>query len=172
MNSDTLRNGIVAAIKSRGESSIMELDSHVDSPVVGSEGLIIITHDRKVRVNGFKPALGSKTVDVVDAAIIYECEFTGKVLIMIFRNGMNLKEMKHNMISPFTMRLTGLELNEQPKFMIINPTTKHHLVYFKENDIRLPLSIKGIVSFIPSRNPTQEEYLNIGTRLELTPPFT
>ena len=52
--------------------------------------------------------------------------------------------------------LAGLEVNEQPKFMTRNPTTKHHSVYFKDND----------------RNPTQEEYLNIVTRLELTPPFT
>ena len=63
----------------------MELDSHADSHVVGSEALIIRTHDRKVRVNGFTPALGSKTVDVVDAAVAYECEFTGKVLIMVIR---------------------------------------------------------------------------------------
>ena len=69
----------------------MELDSHMDSPLVGSEALIIRTHDRKVRVNGFKPALRSKTVDLVDAAIAYECEFTGKVLIMIIRNGLHLK---------------------------------------------------------------------------------
>ena len=88
---DTLRNRIVAAIELRGDSSILELDSHADSPVVGPEALIIITHDRKVRVNGFTPALGSKTVDVVNAAIAYECEFTGKVIIMIIRNGLHLK---------------------------------------------------------------------------------
>ena len=56
--------------------------------------------------------------------------------------------------------------------MTRNPTTKHHLVYFKENDITLPLAIKGIVSFLPTRKPFQEEYLNIRTSLELTPPFT
>ena len=56
--------------------------------------------------------------------------------------------------------------------MTRNPTTKHHSVYFKENYIRLPLAIKGIVSFLTTKNPTQEEYLNIGTRLELTPTFT
>ena len=94
--------------------------------MVGSEALIIRTHDRKLRVNGFTPALGSKTVDVVDAAIAYECEFTGKVLIVIIRNGLHLKEIKHNLLSPFIMRLDGLEVNEQPKFMTRNPTTKHH----------------------------------------------
>ena len=56
--------------------------------------------------------------------------------------------------------------------MTRHPTTKHHPVYFKENNIRLPLAIKDIVSFLPTRNPTQEEHLNIRTRLELAPPFT
>ena len=70
------------------------------------------------------------------------------------------------------MRLSGLEVNEQPKFMTRNPTTKHHSVYFKENNIRLPLAIKVKASFLPTRKPSQEEYLNIRTRLELTPTFT
>ena len=71
MISDTLRNQIVAAIESGGESSILELDSHTGSPVVGYEALIIRTHDRKVKVDGFTPALGPKTVDAVDAEISY-----------------------------------------------------------------------------------------------------
>ena len=91
MISDILRNRIVAEIESVKDSSSLELDSHADSPGVGSEALIIRTHDRKVRVIGFTPSLGSKTVDVVDAETSYECEFTGKVLIMIIRNGLHLK---------------------------------------------------------------------------------
>ena len=86
MISDTLRNWIIAEIESGGKSSSLELDSHADSPVGGSESFIIRIHDRKFRVNGFTPALVSKTVDVVDAAIAYACEFTGKVLIMVIRN--------------------------------------------------------------------------------------
>ena len=80
--------------------------------------------------------------------------------------------MKHNLLSPFIMRLAGLEVNEQPKFMTSKPTTKHHSVYFKENDITLPLATKGVVYFLPTRKTTQEEYLNTGTRLYLTPPLT
>ena len=64
---------------------------------------------------------------------------------MVIRNVLHLKEMKHNPLSLFIMRLAGLEVNEQPKFMTRNPTTKHHLVYFKENYIILPLAIKVIV---------------------------
>ena len=80
---------------------------------------------------------------------------------MIIRNVLHQKKMKRNLLSPFTMRLAGLEVNEQPNFMTRNPTTNHHLVYFNNNNIRLPLGIKGIVSFLLTRKPTQEEYLNI-----------
>ena len=99
MISDTLMNWVVAAIESGGYSSFLELDSHAGSPVVGSKALFIRKHDRKVRVNGFTPALGSKTVDVVYSEIAYECEFTGKLLIMIIRNGLHLEEMKHNLLT-------------------------------------------------------------------------
>ena len=128
----------------------------MDPPAVGSEALIIRTHDRRVIVNGFTPALVSKKVDVDDAEIAYEYEFTGKVLIMIIRNELHLKEMKHNLLSSFVMRIVGLEVNYQPKFMTRNPTNKNRLVYFKENDVRLPLAIKGILSFLLTRNLTQE----------------
>ena len=94
---------------------------------------------------GFTPVLGSKTVDVFDAAIAYECEFTGKVLIMVIRNRLHLKEMKHNLLSQFIMRLAITEVHELPKFMTRNATTKHCSVYFKENDIRISLAIKGIL---------------------------
>ena len=90
--------------------------------------MIVRTHDRKVRVNGFTPALRSKTVDVVDAAVAYNCEFTGKVLIMVIRNGLHIREMNHNLLSTFIVRLAGLELNEQPKFITRNPIAKHYLI--------------------------------------------
>ena len=82
MISDTLRKRIVAAIESGGDSSILELDIHADSPVVGSEDLIIRTYE-KIKVNGFTPALGSKAVDVVDAEISYVCEFNMNVISQV-----------------------------------------------------------------------------------------
>ena len=172
--SNTLRSRIIATIELVGNTttSSLELDSHADSPVIGSEALIIRTYDRKVKVNGFTPALGLKMVDMVDAEIAYECEFTGKVLIMIIRNRLYLKKMKHNIVSPFIMRITELEINKRPKFMIRHPTNKHHSIYFADINIRLPLAIKSIVSFLATRKPTHKEYLGIEIRLELTPPFS
>ena len=93
------------------------MDSHADSPVVGKNAYIISTQDRKITVNGFTNSLGSKTVPVVDAAVAYDCEFTGKVYILIIKNALYFEEMTVNLIAPFILRLAGLQVNEIPKFM-------------------------------------------------------
>ena len=55
------------------------MDNHTYSPVVGKNESILLTQERKITVNGFTNALGSKTVLVVYAADAYDCDFTGKV---------------------------------------------------------------------------------------------
>ena len=72
------------------------MDSHAYSPVVGKNAFIISTQDKKITVNGFTDALGSKTVPVVDAAVAYDCEFTGRVYILIIRNALYFEEMNVN----------------------------------------------------------------------------
>ena len=152
--------------------SSLELDRHADSPVVGSEALIIRTHDKTVKVNGFTKSLGTKTVDVVDAALAYECGIIGNIYILIARNELYFKEMRHNLLAPFIMRLAGLEVIEQPKFMTRKLTIYHHLLYLSSSDIRLPLSIKVIVSYAHKRKPTLNGYSNIEIHLDLTPSFS
>ena len=152
--------------------SSLEMNSHADSPVIGSEALIVRTHDKKDQVNGFANSLGTKTVDVMDAALGYEYEFTGYIYIMIVRNTLYSKKIGYHLIAPFIIILAGVEGNKQPKFMNQQPTTKHHSVFFPNDNICLPLSIKGILSYLPTRKPILAEYNKIETQLELTPPFT
>ena len=142
MMSNTLHSRIIPALEIGGDARkcSLELNSHVDLSVIGSEALIIYTHDQKVKVNEFIPELGSKTVDEADAALAYECEFTCNVSMMIVRNTLYLKNMKYHLLSPFIMRLVEVEVNEQPKFITRNSTKKYHLVSFPDDDLRLPQS--------------------------------
>ena len=59
-----------------GKNSRTEMDSHADSPVVGNNAYIISTQDKKITVNGFTNNLSSKTVLVVDAAVVYDCKLS------------------------------------------------------------------------------------------------
>ena len=59
-------------------------------------------------MNGFTSSLGSKTVPVVDAAVAYDYEFTGKVCILIIKNALYFEEMTVDLIATFILRLASL----------------------------------------------------------------
>ena len=151
--------------------SALELDSHADSPVVGRKAFIIRRTGKRVNVSGFTNRLGKPIpVDVVDAAVLYDCEHTAKTFLMIIRNALYLKEMTVTLIPPMMMRLAGLDVNECPKFLAKHPSLHYHSIYFPDTDMRVPLRLYGIISYIPVRCPSQSEYENpTEPILELTP---
>ena len=69
-------------------------------------------------MSGFTSDLGKPlTVPVVNAAVAYDCEYTGETRIMVICNVLYFKNMEVNLIPPFMMRLAGIEVNECPKFL-------------------------------------------------------
>lgn len=77
--------------------------------------------------------------------------------------------MKVHRIPPFMMRLAGIEVDECPKFLARSPKITNHSLYFEEHDLRLPLQIYGIISYLPVPSPTEEDLMNPQVELELTP---
>ena len=67
-------------------NSRTELDSHADTCTVGNNAFINHIHEvngipKKVNVHAFDTTLGSvKDIQVVDAAVAYDCPHTGAVL--------------------------------------------------------------------------------------------
>lgn len=152
----------------RDETST-ELDSHADSPVVGKHVYILRSTGRKVSVKGFTDQLGAPIlVPVVDAAVVYDCEYTGKSIVLVIRNALHLRNMDTNLIPPFMMRLAGLKIDECPKFLSDNPNEGNHSVYCPELVFRIPLHLDGIISFIPTRRPSKRELEELDS-IDLTP---
>ena len=61
------------------------------------------------------------------------------------------------------MRDNNVLVNDKPNFMVPTPTENHHVIVINGIDqdqqpINTPLSIKGVISYFPSRKPTREEY--------------
>ena len=70
------------------------------------------------------------------------------------------------------LRVNDIEVNERPKFLTHSPTDSSHVIIVPSEgcDVRLtiPLSLKGLTSYFPTRKPTMEEYKRASTRFELT----
>ena len=58
---------------------------------------------------------------VVDAMIVYEGEYSGKLYFLVARNALYVESVDHNLIPPFILREVGLIVNERPKIHHIEP---------------------------------------------------
>ena len=144
--------------ESGGFEFTLESDSHADSPVVGRHAYILRRTGRQVNVSGFSDQLGSPlTVPIVDAAVMYDCAYTGKSYLMVIKNALYLQQMTVTLFPPFMVRLAGIDLNECPKFLAKNPSLEHHSIYFPDHNLRVPFQIYGTISYIPVRLPTSDE---------------
>ena len=151
-------------------TSALELDSHADFPVVGKHCFILKRTGRQVNVSGFTDQLGAPIkVDVVDAAVAYDCEYTGKTFMLLLLNdALYFPRMDISLIPPFMMRLARMDLDECPKFLAKSPSIEHHSLYFPDFDIRIPLHLHGVISYLPVMSPSQVEFTTCTERLNYT----
>jgi hypothetical protein len=106
-------------------------------------------------VNPFTPDYDAlKEVPIVDAAIMYECPYSGKEYILLLRNALHVPSMDNNLIPPFVMREAGLIVNDVPKIHLREPTVDDHAILFDDCDLKIPLALWGIFSYFPTRAPT------------------
>jgi hypothetical protein len=71
--------------------------------------------------------------------------------------------MKANLLSPMQLRDNDLRVNDEPKYMALNPSDDHHAIVIpmkgtEGTELRIPLSLHGVISYFPSSKPTKEEY--------------
>ena len=75
-----------------------DLDSHADTCVVGKHALIVHLLEKKVHVTGFDPAQGKvKDLDLVSAALAYDCPTTGEVSILMVHQAVHVPTMENDL---------------------------------------------------------------------------
>lgn len=151
-----------------------ELDNHADTCVVGKHSLILNDFDRPVNVTGYDESQGTvaHNMRTVTAAVAYDDPYTGKVVIIVIHQAILIPHLNVNLICPMQARVNDIGICDIPKFLAKNPTEHTHAVTFpklKESDeFIIPLSLKGVTSFFPTRKPSKQEYDSAETVLELT----
>ena len=150
-----------------------ELDSHADTSVV-SPAIVLILHDfeHPVALSGYDGSVGSTEAQVVSAAIAYDCPATGDTYMLVIHQAVAVPSMQHILLSSMQLRDNDVRVNDEPKYLALNPSQEHHLITLPEaNDVpakRIPLHIIGVTCYFPTRGPTKEENEKCMPRLELT----
>lgn len=146
-----------------------DLDTHANMPVVGKNVLILEESGETVDVNPFTPDYPSMRAKLVDAAIRYDCPYTGTPYLLIIRNAIHVPSMANNLIPPFVMRENGITVNDIPKIHLNDPSENDHAITFNETGFRIPLNLWGIFSYFPSSKPTVDDHDSIDDVYTLTP---
>ena len=133
-----------------------ELDSHANMPVVGRGAYIIASTGETADVNAYDPQHGTMRIPVVDAAVQYNCPYTDKPYILVIKNALHVPSMDNHLMPPFIMREAGIIINDIPKMQILDPDISDHSIYFKEDNVRIPLSLNGIFSYFSTSMPTSQ----------------
>jgi hypothetical protein len=77
--------------------------------VMGRHSYILSQSGRTAEVSPFSPSYEAlSAVPIVDAAVVYDCPYSGKTYILVCQNALSVPEMEHNLVPPFIMRETLL----------------------------------------------------------------
>jgi len=141
----------------------VELDSHADTCCAGSN-CVVKEHTGKIcNVVGFNrntPNDELKGISVVKAATAYDAP-TGETFIIILAQALYLGEyLVYSLLCPNQLRHNGLIVDDVPRHLSPNPNNATHSIFVPEENITIPLEMRGVISLFYTRRPTQEEIEN------------
>ena len=129
--------------------------------------------DRTVNVIGFDATLGTMhDRQIVTAVVAYDRPDNGQTYMLEIHQAIAIESMTRNLLCPMQMRVSGVQVNEQPKFLTHNPTEETHCIRAEVTDmdeiLTIPLSLNGVSSCFPTRKPTLAEYNACENKVPLT----
>ena len=160
-------------INSIGETTL-ELDSHADTCVLGRDALILLDYNRPVIVEGYDPALGTKTYATVSGVLAYDDPVTGEVYHLVINQAIHIPHLDHHLLCPMQCRVNDVVVDDTPKFLASDPTDNTHALTIKDPDwpaqtVILRLALRGVTSLLNVRGVTLDEWTSDAfKRLHLT----
>ena len=147
-----------------------ELDSHANIVVMGNHSFSFHeVNNRICEVTHFNLSIGTaKHVPIVGPVVAYNCQYSHKTCILVFKNALYITILDYNLIPLFILNEAGLVCNEKPKIHCDNLSHNDHCIFHKEAGLHIPLQLNGIFSFFHSWKPTSKE-LNTCNKVFLTP---
>ena len=152
--------------------STSEMDSHADTCVVGRNVLVIHIYNQTVSVTGYDPSQAATNgLQVVSAQVAYDRPDTGQVVLLTIHQAIHVPTMEHNLLCPMQLRMNDCQVLECPKFLLSKPTNLNHSVTARSASgefLTIPLRLRGVTSYFPTRKPTREDLVNAVDEFVLT----
>ena len=131
----------------------MELDSHADTVVLGSNAVVLQYMGNECEVSPYSDEYEAiSNVPVVCGATLWMDQNDNQGYILVFNEALWMGDtLPHSLINPNQLRSYGTLVQD-------NPFSRDPLVIKPpNNDITIPLSTLGTIIYADTRVPTQEE---------------
>jgi len=148
------------------EHNRSELDSHGDTCVAGANTLLLYFTEHKVSVSPFIGEYSPlQNVPIATVATAWDDPRDGSTILLIINEALYFGDrMSHSLLCPNQMRDNGIIVNDCPN---IYDSSSSHSIIIPGVGIDLPLYMRGTISYLDTRRPTDDELLKC-ERFELT----
>ena len=134
-------------------SGRMEMDSHADTCVFGKNFVVLQCSERVCDVAPYTDTYDSiSNVPIGTGATAWDNPMTGETMILVINEGLFMSDhMEHSLINPNQLRAFGTTIQDNPfdvrPMELVDP----------DEDVRIPLSLRGSIVVLKTRTPTQSE---------------
>jgi Reverse transcriptase (RNA-dependent DNA polymerase) len=133
-----------------------DLDSHADTCVLGGTFHIYENTAQQCTVYPYSTSYKPKVVTIAHGGTAYD-HSDGHTYILDVNNGFNMiTDLSTSLLNPNQMRANGIAVDDTPVHLSHDGLSTHS-IFIPDLNLRLPLQLDGIISFLPTRIPTAGE---------------
>ena len=140
----------------------LELDSHVDTKVLGKVCLVVHDFDRSVNVIGYKSEYGSKVCWNMKFVLAYDHPQTSKPYLLVINQATHFDHLEHHLMCPMQFRTNGININDTPNYLSKSPYESTNALKVEDMSdeeggmITTPFQLSGVTSKFPVLKPTKQ----------------
>jgi hypothetical protein len=137
----------------------LDVDTHANTCTVRANCRIISVSEQTCNVAPYHPKYRSiQNCPIVQAGTAYTDPDTGITYILVINQAIYIEDdLSTTLLNPNQLRSNGVIVDDCPKHLAPDPSTATHSIYILDHNLRIPLLVKGVISYIPTHYPSATE---------------
>ena len=126
----------------------MDINNHADTMMLGSNCLPNHDFEILVDVSRWDVSAGCVGCPIISGTIAYDHPISGQVYMVVYHEAIHYPKLKNHLMCPMQSRMSGVRINDTPKFLADNPDEKTQSIIFNDplnpnKPLIIPLVLKG-----------------------------
>lgn len=135
----------------------IDLDSHADTCVLGKTFVIYEYTGQQCTVHPYSSKYKPKTVKIAHGGTAYDHPTNGKTYILDVYHGFDMsQDQDPSLINPNQLRANNIKVDDCPIHLSLDHSSTHSIT-FPEQEVTIPLELKGVILYFHTRLPSTEE---------------